>query len=315
MENNKISPDDIANKEELCLEGYLECPIDNMVSLNPLMCKKCETVFCPNCIEDWKKRSNVCPMRCNPIELIKTDKSIIRQQLNKVKVHCPFMKNGCPDKIMVNELARHERICEYRNVECDKCKEKIANINMISHVFESCALRRIQCPQCEISFNLKDLMGHFSLCNFNTCNFCSDTKTLSHTCNYELRECLKCGLPELSGSLNTIHKCVDKDNAALVSGYLKNLYTKIENNISCRINNRDNRYKEFVGKINEIAGDVIKKQNEKEGGFETKINEAKDKCFKRINVAKKERYDDIDKLKNELKDSERFIQGKYSLIF
>jgi hypothetical protein len=310
--DNKISPDDIANKEELCLEGYLECPIDNMVSLNPLMCKKCETIFCPNCIEDWKKRSNVCPMRCNPIELIKTDKTIIRQQLNKIKLFCPYLNNGCLEKVMVSELPRHERICEYRTIECDKCKEKVPNIAMIPHIYEICPSRRIQCPQCDLFYSLKDLAGHFDECNVATCNFCFESKTMNHICQYELRECLKCNLPELSGSLVT-HRCADRNINSSVSAYLKNLYSKIENILNSRITNRDLRYKEFTVKVNEVSQDISKRLTEKENVFESKMLEAREKSYKRINVVKREKYEEFEKAKNELKGYEKCIVGK--LIF
>ncbi len=79
MEKGKISPEHIANRDKLHLDNYLECPIDKMVCTTLIMCKKCETIFCPECIEDLKKRSYVCPMHCNPIELIKRDRTIIRQ--------------------------------------------------------------------------------------------------------------------------------------------------------------------------------------------------------------------------------------------
>jgi hypothetical protein len=311
--DNKISPDDIANKEELCLEGYLECPIDNMVSLNPLMCKKCETIFCPNCIEDWKKRSNVCPMRCNPIELIKTDKTIIRQQLNKIKLFCPFLNNGCLEKVMINELPRHERLCEYRTIECDKCREKVPNIAMIGHIFEQCNSRKIQCPQCDIFYSLKDLCIHFQQCNTPICNFCFEAKTLNHNCQYELRECMICNLPELSGNLNN-HRCADKNLNSSVWAYLKNLYTKIESNLNGRIMQRDLKYKEFTTKVNEISQDVIKRLAEKENALESKILEAKEKSYKRINVIKRDKYEELEKSKNELKNFEKCILGMLILI-
>jgi hypothetical protein len=47
----KLNPEEIVNMDEIPLGEMLECPIDGMISLNPIICKKCETVFCIDCIE------------------------------------------------------------------------------------------------------------------------------------------------------------------------------------------------------------------------------------------------------------------------
>jgi hypothetical protein len=304
MENNKISPDEIANRDELHLDNYLECPIDNMVSVNPIMCKKCETIFCPDCIEDWKKRSNVCPMRCSPMELIKTDKTIIRQQINKIKLFCPYEKYGCFEKVLFNEVTRHERICEYRPVECDKCKEKVSLITYIDHLYVGCKDRMIKCSLCEIELNFSELVGHMASSAKTLCQNCCDIDNV-HKCQFEIKLCEHCNLPDFANNIiNNIHKCAQDRN---YTTYIRNLLLKYESFVSTKAYLV--KFDAFKKNLDNIYNDIVKKLADKEKALESKVRDLKDKAVNKTNHMKKDICEAIDKIKNENLELKKYLDS------
>ena len=56
---------DIINLDECkAIENCMICTICDGVVYQPLQCVKCENLFCRNCIEEWRKKSNSCPYKC-----------------------------------------------------------------------------------------------------------------------------------------------------------------------------------------------------------------------------------------------------------
>ena len=41
------------------------CPLCLDVLIEPVMCMRCQNVYCKNCTNDWLKKDNKCPNRCN----------------------------------------------------------------------------------------------------------------------------------------------------------------------------------------------------------------------------------------------------------
>ena len=108
----KIEKNEISNPEEILLLDSLECQ-DNIIPLKPYICSKCYTIFCNECIEKYKEKSNDSPMRCSPFNIIEMKNLIINQQLNLIKVNCKFMKNRYSSKILLKEIKIHENYCNY----------------------------------------------------------------------------------------------------------------------------------------------------------------------------------------------------------
>ena len=82
----KIEKNEVLNPEEILLIDKIECPIDSVIPLQPFMCSICHTIFCKSCIDKWKEKSDICPMRCKNYKLIKVQNSIINQQIDLIKV-------------------------------------------------------------------------------------------------------------------------------------------------------------------------------------------------------------------------------------
>ena len=43
----------------------INCPICRDILIEPQMCMNCQNVYCRKCIEEWSKRNNKCPNRCD----------------------------------------------------------------------------------------------------------------------------------------------------------------------------------------------------------------------------------------------------------
>lgn len=98
-----IEKNDIINKEEFkVIEQIVTCPICCGVIFNPYQCTKCENIFCKDCIENWQKKSEICPFKC---EKSKYKESKLAQRiLNIIKIKC---KNGCNEEISYGDIVTH----------------------------------------------------------------------------------------------------------------------------------------------------------------------------------------------------------------
>lgn len=69
------------------------CSICLEIVLNPVMCSKCENLFCNDCITKFLKNSNKCPNRCFFIE--KEKNRMLKNILDILEFKCFYFKNGC----------------------------------------------------------------------------------------------------------------------------------------------------------------------------------------------------------------------------
>ena len=109
----KISPRAVIDGEQ---EGYFICPICMKLLFEPIECKNCENAFCTPCINSWLKRSkDECPFRCK-IQLRPLHR-ILKSQLDKTVVNCPFMDDGCDFKDYYRDIYRHAPTCQHSGNE------------------------------------------------------------------------------------------------------------------------------------------------------------------------------------------------------
>jgi len=315
--DNKISIDDVVNTNELPLVHYLECPIDNMISMAPIMCKKCETCFCQDCIENWKKKSNVCPMRCNPIELMPVEKTILKQQLEKIRLACPNVTFGCLSRLLVKERELHEKTCEYKGVKCEKCQEIVPMIGMLYHLYESCKKNTVSCFICNSSLNLNNFLSHLEKCDVKSsvCQTCIqpilDDNLHSKKCNLKLALCQSCKLPDLQSELlNGNHICLNDYDLINLNTYLKSVQTKYEVSINEIIAKHEEKYKEFSKKFADINNELIKRENEKLLKLDNKYVKQNDEYIKKMYGIKKEKREGLNILNLEIQDLQRNIESK-----
>ncbi len=99
---------DYLNEENLIKDQIyenLETPVICIICLDiiiqPIMCMKCKNVYCERCINNWSKKNNKCPNRCeNPNYQICFS---ISKTLSKLNFNC----KNCKKIINYNEMEKH----------------------------------------------------------------------------------------------------------------------------------------------------------------------------------------------------------------
>lgn len=243
MEDRKFSKDEIANYYEIPLLEDLECRIDLMISMNPFMCKKCQTVFCQDCSLQCKKSLQECPMRCKPFDYVSLDNTILKSQINKIRLYCCFKAYGCQITPLVFEKEKHEKVCEYMSEKCLKCQATVSKAYLNEHHFRKCEKLKIKCLNCEVMSFIADYPAHLELCTkkYTRCEYCyckiliqqefindnDDNKRINNEkdelfegygslehkklCRMNISICGKCQLPEYSKLIATSHSHSQSD--------------------------------------------------------------------------------------------------------
>jgi hypothetical protein len=315
---DKISSDDVANTHELPLLSSLECPIDNMISMNPVVCEKCETIYCSDCADSWKKRSNICPMcKSNPFEVIvNLDKHILKDQISKIKFSCSNQIRGCLTMLPSNEIDRHAKICDYRTVRCEKCSLEVPFITMASHHFEQCTGNRVKCLICREPFNLNSIRAHLQSCSVEKlCGVCSDLNPPNHIsdCILRVETCDRCGLAEISPELQfNSHRCVNTDmqQSGNLSAYFKCVLSRAENNMRKLLSMHEERFKEFNTRLQELTSDLIKKESQEYSQMEVRLNKANEDSTRKMLNLKKDKLEQIKRIHNEINELNDYIKSK-----
>ncbi len=128
-------PQDYAGKTFRFVEKppeWLVCAVCQALAHNPVQANCCGKIYCSQCIERWKTRSNSCPT-CRRTELseppfnVSEDKNA-RQQIISLTVYCPKWKEGCNKKMELSEVESHFTSnncfllqpveCEYKRFGC-----------------------------------------------------------------------------------------------------------------------------------------------------------------------------------------------------
>ena len=81
------------------------CPLCLNILIEPQMCMNCQNVYCKKCADEWSKKNEKCPNRCeNPNYKKSLEKS---KTLSKLKFKC----NKCGGLISYEEMPKHIEIC------------------------------------------------------------------------------------------------------------------------------------------------------------------------------------------------------------
>ena len=101
INDNTIIKDEIY----IAFKESVTCPLCLSILINPVMCMKCQNVFCKNCINEWTKKDDKCPNRCTEPNYQKClGKNDI---LSKLKFKC----EACENIIKYDEAKKHLKSC------------------------------------------------------------------------------------------------------------------------------------------------------------------------------------------------------------
>lgn len=304
----KIDREDVANPEEIPILQHLECTIDNMISTNPVVCIKCETIFCQSCLDDWKKRSNTCPMRCSPLEIynpLEKD-TTIKKQLAKIKVYCKYKNYGCKEGVLLAEQNFHEKNCLYQPTKCSECGQNIPKINIPRHILESCSNCQLKCVICERQQYPNNYIEHIEECITKkiscTCGDYHDNS--SHNCLYKIKNCTICNLPDLGINYEkSLHQCLlgeEKKNKNQLAMYILYLRKKLVSYYEEFSNRKNSDFETIFNKYNKIVEMANIKNLEIQNCIPGKQKIFKDDDVRKISEFHKENIVKIENLEKEI---------------
>ena len=171
-----IPIENVLNKiSEKALETFT-CPICLNLLWDSVDCKKCGTLFCKNCINDWTQNyNNSCPNCRNPSFVSSGSKALKNIFLN-IYLKCP--NKSCEEKIEYSEYITHLNNCKYKKYYCDNdgCNYENTMINrkeMEKHL-KICKYRTIKCKHCEKEMKELEYKNHLETqCSkIVQCEFC-----------------------------------------------------------------------------------------------------------------------------------------------
>jgi E3 ubiquitin-protein ligase NRDP1 len=105
------------------IDDELICGICHDVLKEPLKAKKCNHLFCSECINGWLGFSQTCPMDRKKLvsnDLIKPCRQIINILAN-LDIKCQFFSMGCTVLGKVSNIDNHMAICPYNSQLPFKC--------------------------------------------------------------------------------------------------------------------------------------------------------------------------------------------------
>ncbi len=111
VNTNTLIEDEIS----LAFKSLSICPLCQSILIKPIICMKCQNVFCKKCIDKYKENNSKCPKGCDDPEY---QNCIGKNEiLSKLKFRCV----GCDKSIPYEEAEKHHNSC---------CKEKkVSNEN------------------------------------------------------------------------------------------------------------------------------------------------------------------------------------------
>ncbi len=128
-----ISP--ISDKEK---EDYF-CQICMSLMFNPHELNKCcGQLLCSKCFYD--KQKNECPFcRCKNPEIQPTIKA--KKKIMDITVKCVNHKEGCEKTDTLASMIRHDKVCDYRKINCSDCKMEVVVKDMQIHLDTQCTFK------------------------------------------------------------------------------------------------------------------------------------------------------------------------------
>ena len=123
INNDTLIEDDILK----LFKDSVTCPLCKSILINPLMCLKCQNVFCKKCIDNWNEQNKNCPNKCDsPTYQNCVGKNDI---LSKLKFSCV----GYGKEILYNDAEKHhESCCPGKTSSNLKEKKEIKKIKKIN---------------------------------------------------------------------------------------------------------------------------------------------------------------------------------------
>lgn len=145
------------NEELICsiCSGVLELPLTT----------PCDHLFCTNCINYWLDRHETCPIDRCPLRpcMMKKAPRAIRNLINKLRINCKFVQDGCKVYVSLENYHLHVNECKYNpnsTIQCPMfCAKEMTRLELASH----------NCVE-EMALELRCLRSKYQECNQKIAN-------------------------------------------------------------------------------------------------------------------------------------------------
>ena len=148
---NEIQQNELFFDEQNPLDSMIFCSICQELVKIPKECSVCQNIFCEVCIENWQRKSIICPFNCAPPLKLQIPHKMILKKLNKLKYYCLNKQNGCLEKILSIDIEKHEMNCNFKEIKCKNfpiCNDKMLKKDLNQHLSDFCIFEPISCERC-----------------------------------------------------------------------------------------------------------------------------------------------------------------------
>ena len=184
-----ISRNRILNIEKISLiEELIKCAICNEILDKPYECENCGALFCEECINDWIKDKNTCPVDCGNFKLVKV-KLNTKKLLNLLELRCHNYPD-CSFTANYWDIIEHEEKCSFQKIKCPNspCPFEGHFKMLKNHIQENCEFVFCECGFCKSLIQRNKLLEHLEKHNSEKSFFIFECAYC--TSNENLRRCL-----------------------------------------------------------------------------------------------------------------------------
>lgn len=137
---------------EVCKE-FITCPICSNLMIDPVICYRCQNVYCKKCIEKLKTKNENCPNKCdNPIfkKVIEGNNLITRFKFKCIK--------GCGKEILFKDIGNHY------NSDClsQIKRKKLINPEQAAENVKKTGKEIIKLTSMQYNINLSNFINSFN---------------------------------------------------------------------------------------------------------------------------------------------------------
>ena len=95
----------VKNNIYLAFKDSVTCPLCSNILIEPIMCKNCQYVYCKKCIDEYSKKENKCPNKCENPEYVTAINR--KNTLTKLSFEC----NKCGQEFNYEKILEHVDKC------------------------------------------------------------------------------------------------------------------------------------------------------------------------------------------------------------
>jgi len=198
QQKNGIPKERIINyKQILIIEDLVKCSICLEILCKPYECEVCGSLFCEDCINEWIKHNNSCPMKCENFKLIRARPNT-RKMLNLIKMKC-INAPECNHTCEYWEMFGHEKNCKFQKIRCPNgnCGFEGSFLDLKNHMIQNCNYLNIECGFCKLRLQKNFLEEHLEHhCKdrtfyFQPCSLCNSQEDIRR-CICKKTYCYRC---------------------------------------------------------------------------------------------------------------------------